>query len=246
VVDRQFSEVSLAELYDAFHPPEQRDDFKLHLGLVMSAGSVLDVGCGTGAMLHRAREDGHTGRLCGLDPAAGMLEQARKRTDIEWIHGDLGSVGWDREFDLVVMTGHAFQVFVEDEELRAALAAIRATLTDDGRFAFETRNPLVREWERWTPDNAVEVTSAAGAVVRMEHDVETPVEGEVVRFTTTFTSPGWGGPQVSRSTLRFLDADSLTSFLSGASLAIEEQFGDWTRCPLTDASPEIITIARRG
>jgi hypothetical protein len=38
----------------------------------------------------------------------------------------------------------------------------------------------------------------------------------------------------------------LSAFLSGAGLAIEEQFGDWTRQPLTGASPEIITIARTG
>lgn len=122
--------------------------------------------------------------------------------------------------------------------------AIFSALRDDGRFAFETRNPLRRAWEQWTPDNAVEAVDASGAVVRMEHEVETPVNDDVVRFTTTFTSPGWDRAQVSRSTLRFLDADSLSAFLSGAGLVIEEQFGDWSRDPLTDTSPEIITIAR--
>lgn len=246
MVDRQFSDASLAELYDVFHPWERRGDFGFYLPLVMSAEAVLDVGCGTGALLHRAREAGHTGRLCGLDPAGGMLEPARQRSDIEWILGDLASVGWEQQFDLVVMTGHAFQVLVEDDELRASLAAIRLALTEDGRFAFETRNPLVRAWERWTPDNAVEATDTSGAVVRMEHEVETPVEGDVVCFTTTFAGPSWDRPQESRSTLRFLDADSLSSFLSGAGMAIEEQFGDWNRHPPTDTSPEIITIARRG
>lgn len=246
MVDRLFADASLAELYDVFCPWEQRDDLAFYLRLVMSANTVLDVGCGTGMLLHRARQAGHTGRLCGLDPASGMLEQARKRSDIEWILGDLASVAWDREFDVVVMTGHAFQVFVTDDELRASLAAIRSTLTGSGRFAFETRNPLARAWERWTPENAVEVIDASGMVVRMEHDVETPVEGDLVRFTATFTSPRLDGPQVSRSTLRFLDADALSSFLSNAGLAVEEQFGDWSGHPLTDTSPEIITIARRG
>jgi SAM-dependent methyltransferase len=245
VVDRLFSDTGLAALYDLFCPWEERGDFDFYLRLVMSARAVLDVGCGTGALLHRARESGHTGRLCGLDPAVGMLEQARTRSDIEWILGDLTSVGWDRELDLVVMSGHAFQVFVEDSDLRVSLAAIRSALTDNGRFAFETRNPLVREWERWTPANPAEVTDADGAVVRIAHEVETPVEGDVVRFTSTFTSSSWDRPQVSWSTLRFLDADSLSSFLSGAGLVIEEQFGDWNGQPLTDASPEIITIARR-
>jgi len=246
VVDRQFSDARLAALYDAQCPFEPRGDFRFYLPLVMSAQAVLDVGCGTGALLHRARQVGHTGRPCGLDPGVGMLEQARKRSDIEWVLGDLQSVTWDRAFNLVVMTGHAFQELVEDDELRAALAAIRSGLTENGRFAFETRNPLVREWELWTPDNAVEVTDASGAVVRVESQVETPVEGDLVRFTTTFTSPSWDGPPVSRCTLRFLDPDALAAFLFGAGLAIVDQFGEWTGQPLTDTTPEIITIARRA
>lgn len=243
MVDYLFSEPKLAELYDAFCAG--REDFSFYLPLVMSANSVLDVGCGTGELLRLAREAGHTGRLCGLDPAEAMLEQARKRHDVEWVHGDLSSVVWRREFDLIVMTGHAFQVLVKDDQLRGSLAAIRSALTEDGRFVFETRNPPARGWEAWTPDNAVEIVYG-GSVVRMAHQVETPVVGDSVSFTVTYTSPSWQRPLVSRSTLRFLDADSLSSFLSGAGLKIEEQYGDWDRQPLTDTSPEIITVARRG
>jgi ubiquinone/menaquinone biosynthesis C-methylase UbiE len=246
VVDHQFSDARVAALYDAFCPWERRSDFGFYLPLVMSAEAVLDVGCGTGALLHAAREAGHAGRLCGLDPADGMLRQARPRSDIEWVFGDLAAVAPDQEFDLVVMTGHAFQVFVYDDEIRTSLAAIRSALTDDGRFAFETRNPAAREWEEWTPENAVEVVDASGNVVRMVHEVETPLdgEGEVVSFTTTFTSPAWERPEVSRSSLRFLDPAALSQCLSFAGLAIEEQFGDWERRPLTNTSREIITIAR--
>jgi len=244
--DRLFSEPSLAALYDLFSPSDRRSDFDFYIPFVMSARAVLDVGCGTGALLHRARESGHRGRLCGLDPAAGMLEQARKRSDIEWILGDLASVPFDREFDFIVMTGHAFQVLVEDSDLRVALAAIRSALTEDGRFAFETRNPLAREWERWSSARAYQVTDATGAVVRMVREVQTPVEGDKVSFSHTFTSPKWDRPQISHSTLRFLDAGSLSTFLSEAGLKIEEQYGDWDRQRLGDTSPEIITIARRA
>jgi trans-aconitate methyltransferase len=102
---------------------------------VLAARAVLDVGCGTGALLRLAREAGHTGRLCGLDPAAGMLNQARQQPDIEWVQGDLASASWVRAFDLIVMAGHAFQEFVTDDEIRGALTAIRAALTDGGRCA---------------------------------------------------------------------------------------------------------------
>jgi len=64
-----------------------------------------------------AREAGHSGRLVGLDPAVGMLEQARRRSDIEWILGDLSEVPFDREFGMAVMTGHAFQELITDDEV---------------------------------------------------------------------------------------------------------------------------------
>jgi SAM-dependent methyltransferase len=246
MVDRQFAEPALARLYDTLHPGTLRGDFTFYLPLVLSAATVLDVGCGTGELLHRARQAGHGGRLCGLDPAEAMLDQARRRTDIEWILGDLDTVEWDHRFDLVVMTGHVFQVFLDDDQIRSALSVIRSILTEDGRVAFETRNPLVRAWRDWTPDNAVEEVGRDGDVVRMAHQVETPVTGDRVTFTTTFSAPGWDRPKTSRSTLRFLDAATLSTFLSTAGLVIEEQFGDWDREPLGDTSPEIITVARRS
>jgi ubiquinone/menaquinone biosynthesis C-methylase UbiE len=242
MVDRLFSDTALAALYDAFCAG--RPDFAFYLPLVMSSMSVLDVGCGTGALLHLARQAGHTGRLCGLDPAEGMLEQARKRPDIDWVLGDLTSVRWEREFELVVMTGHAFQVFIDDYELHGSLAAIRSALTDDGRFAFETRNPLVREWEAWTLDNTVEIADPTGTLIRFTREVDNPIVGDIVSFTSIFSSPTWDRPQLSRSTLRFVDIDSLSRFLTGAGFHIEAQYGNWNRSPLTGASPEIITIAR--
>jgi len=176
-VDRQFADPGLAALYDRFHSWRRRNDFDFYLPLVMSADAVLDVGCGTGQLLRRARDRGHAGRLCGLDPADAMLEQARPRTDVEWILGDMSSGPWDREFDLVVMTGHAFQVLLGDDDIRESLSAIRSALTDEGHFGFETRNPSVREWESWTPDKAVETAGADGAPVLMAHEVDTVTGG---------------------------------------------------------------------
>jgi SAM-dependent methyltransferase len=242
VVDYQFAEPSLAALYDLFCPWDPRGDFGFYLPLVMAAPSVLDVGCGTGMLLRRARAEGHVGRLCGLDPAAAMLGVAQAEHDVEWKLGDLSSVRWQGEFDLVVMTGHAFQVLTGDEQLRQALATVQTALAPGGRFAFETRNPAAREWERWTPGNAREVTDSAGVVVRMACQVELPVQGDLVSFTATYSSPSWERPQVSRSTLRFLGASALSGFLAGAGLEIEEQYGGWDRSPLGPASPEIITI----
>jgi SAM-dependent methyltransferase len=244
VVDYQFAEPSLAALYDLFCPWDPQGDSGFYLPLVMAANSVLDVGCGTGALLRRAKAEGHTGRLCGLDPAAAMLAVARAEGGVDWVVGDLSTARWQGEFDLITMTGHAFQVLTGDEQLRVALAAVRTALAPGGRFAFETRNPLVRGWERWVPEHAQEITDSAGVVVAMALQVELPVQGDLVSFTATYSSSSWERPRVSRSTLRFLDVGALSRFLVGASLAIEDQYGDWDRSALGPASPEIITICR--
>jgi ubiquinone/menaquinone biosynthesis C-methylase UbiE len=242
-LDRLFSDPDLAKLYDTFCAG--RPDFGFYLPLVMSANAVLDVGCGTGELLRRARRRGHTGRLVGLDPAGAMLDVARDAgVDIQWVLGDLASVDWDEQFDLVVMTGHAFQVFTADDEIRTSLAAIRSALRSDGRFVFETRNPLVREWDHWTLEGPIERSGPAGSTVLYSRRVMTPVVGDLVRFTQTYESPHWDGPKISDSTLRFLDAGSLSAFLSAAGFHTEQQFGDWDRSRLRDDSPEIITVAR--
>ncbi|AFU03345.1 class I SAM-dependent DNA methyltransferase [Nocardia brasiliensis] len=243
MVDKVFTDARLAALYDLFSPADERADLEFYLPLLMRAPSVLDLGCGTGTLLHRARAAGHTGRLCGVDPAPGMLEVARSRGDIEWVLGDIGAVR-DRRFDLVVMTGHAFQALVDDEELRSTVATVAAVLPETGSFVFETRNPAVREWETWDRRYSGEVTDHTGAVVRCVCEVREPVGGDLVSFTHIFSSARWARPEVSRSTLRFLDQAGLAELLRGAGLIVAEQFGDWDRRSLTQDCPEIITVAR--
>jgi SAM-dependent methyltransferase len=244
VVDHAFTDLTLAALYDRLNPWGPGDDF--YLGLVREARSVLDIGCGTGQLLRRARAEGHRGRLMGLDPAPAMLVQARRaRPDVEWVLGDMRARLWDGEFDLAVMTGHAFQELVRDEDIRHCLRGVRAALGDGGRFVFETRNPAARAWERWTPDRVYEITAEDGAPVRVWHEVQGDgLSGDRVRFTETYEGDAWPAPQVCHSVLRFLDEESLAGFLTEAGLTVAEQYGDWGRGPLTPASPEIITVAR--
>lgn len=214
-----------------------------YLALVMAAATVLDVGCGTGSLLKLARERGHAGHLAGVEPAGPMLDIARRRTDIEWVHGDATAGSWGREFDLVVMTGHVFQVILEDEAMRATLAAIQAALADDGRLVFDTRNPLARDWEGWMPDTVWEFDGPDGARVRKWHELES-VAGDRVTYSTTYTSTAWAEPVTFRSSQRFYSARDVAAFLSEAGLEIVEQFGHWDQRPFADDSPEIVTIAR--
>lgn len=244
MVDTYFSDEYLASLYDIVENHGGPDE-TFYLNLAHSAERVLDVGCGTGWMLHRAREGGHRGRLVGLDPAPGMMHQARRCADIEWREDYLPDAGFDAEFDLIYMTGHAFQVLLDDAAIAQLLAAVRDALVPGGHFAFETRNPHARAWERWTPGHAVDVVDPDGRAMRVWHEVE-EVDGEFVTFTENFASEDRSTPLVSRSTLRFIPAEHLDHLLTAAGLGIDERYGYWDRRPFTPDSPEIITVARRA
>jgi SAM-dependent methyltransferase len=235
----------VAALYDVLNPwdPKRSPGDRFYHELVMAADSVLDVGCGTGAMLAYAREQGHRGRLAGIDPDRASLERARHRTaDVEWAQGTAAEAKWEGEFDLAIMTGHAFQCLIAGHDLRASLATIRAALREGGHFVFETRHPQARAWEGWNPSDVVEVTDPAGRAVRVWHEAES-VAADVVTFTETTACLDGTVLRVDRASLRFLDAGTLGAFLADAGFEVDVQYGDWHRAPITGTSQEIITIA---
>lgn len=240
-----YSEAQVAALYDVLNPWDggrYGGDGAFYTGLVMAADTVLDVGCGTGSMLHHARTLGHAGRLVGIDPDPSMLDRARRRADIEWVSGAAADAAWDREFELATMTGHAFQCLIDDEQVRASLAAVRAALVDGGRFVFETRNPAARAWESWA-QAAHEAVDADGRPLRVSYRIDS-VRDDVVTVTEITSDAGGTPLRADQASLRFLDRPALAGFLTEAGFAIDDQYGDWLRRPVTDASTEIITIAR--
>lgn len=249
MVDAHYSEPDLAALYDLFNTWESSPQNPFHLELVMAAQDALDVGRGTGKLHRIARERGHRGRLVGLDPAQAMLQV--ERGDVEWVLGDLvrgpchGQAGgpFEAEFDLLTMSGHAFQIWLTDQEARANLAGARRALRTGALLAFETRNPAARGWQKWTPEHEHRAIAPDGRTATEVHTLER-VEGELVTFSTAYTVQGRQEPGHSRSTLRFADAGTVEALLTQAGFAVQAQYGDWDRSALTGTCPEIITLAR--
>jgi len=232
----------LAAVYDALNTWGSSDEF--YLRHLMPAASVLDLGCG---MLCRARVAGHRGDLVGVDPAAGMLAVARaKRDDVAWLRARAQALDLGRTFELVTMTGHAFQELLDDDDVRAVLAAVHRHLVPGGRFVFETRNPAARAWQRWTPGQTrATVRSPAGDEVVVWHDLRRVRPPDLVDYVTTFHWRGTGYTVTSASTLRFVDPVWLNTLCTDAGLRVDGWYGDWDRSAVTATSPEIIVVAAR-
>ena len=88
------------------------------------------MGCGTGSMLHRARDRGHAGRLVDLDADRAALARARAPHRRRVLQGTAANAWWRGEFELATMVSHAFQCLVTDDELRASLIATGTALCD--------------------------------------------------------------------------------------------------------------------
>jgi SAM-dependent methyltransferase len=241
--DIHYTDQRLAALYDAMNPPGADTGF--YLGLATGASRrVLDLGCGTGQIAAALAGRGHD--VTGVDPAAAMLAVGRRRPGgerVAWVEGDARDVALGRPFDLIVMTGHAFQVFLTDADIGAVLATARAHLAPGGRFAFETRNPAARAWEGWTPDRTRRrVVPDHGSAVET-HIAVTAVADGIVRFETHHRFAADGTVLVSHSALRFLDQPALATHLAHAGFSDTRWIGDWDGSPFRPDSREIIALA---
>ena len=125
--DRLYRDPQLADFYDLENHWGHDDDYCQKLAA--NASSVLDLGCGTGRLATALATNGCA--VVGVDPATAMLNVARSKPSgnlVSWIEGDAREVRLGRRFDLVLLTGHAFQVFLSSADQRAVLNTIAELL----------------------------------------------------------------------------------------------------------------------
>lgn len=241
--DRLYRDPDLAQFYDL----ENRwgPDLDYCLRLAEDARSVLDLGCGTGQLAARLSEGRH---VVGVDPAAAMLEIARQRPQgerVNWVEADARRVRLEQRFDLVVLTGHAFQVFLTSEDQRAVLLTIAKHLAPAGRFIFDTRNPAAEEWLEWLPGNSRRRFEAPGlGVVEAWNDAVYDAASGIVTYQTHYRIAGSDRLYSASSDIRFTDRAPLTALLNEAGLVVDQWLGDWNGGSCDPTSPEFIPTGR--
>jgi ubiquinone/menaquinone biosynthesis C-methylase UbiE len=238
-----YANARLAAAYDALNPPAESERFYADLAGKASM-TILDVGCGTGRLACDLAALGH--RVTGADPASAMLDIARKRKGgdkVDWVESDAGGLSLADRFDLIIMTGHAFQKLLTNDQVRAALRAFARHLKEGGTVAFETRNPLKREWEEWVPDlSRTVVMLPDGSQVDIHNDISS-VAGELVTYET-HASFGPHDKAMGADTLRFITAAELARCLNETGFMRRTWYGNWDRSPVRHDSPELIVIAQ--
>jgi SAM-dependent methyltransferase len=161
--DAIFAEPRLAQIYDLLDSPD-RADLAPYLAMAdeFNTTSVIDFGCGTGILACRLAALGK--EVVGIDPAAAMLDVAKRKAyadRVRWITGSAPQIQ-GLHADLITMTGNVAQVFVTDEDWMATLRACHGALRPSGRLVFEVRDPAKEAWKGWNREQSNQTIEAPG------------------------------------------------------------------------------------
>ncbi|MFD0633115.1 class I SAM-dependent methyltransferase [Catenulispora yoronensis] len=103
----------------------------------IDAVSVLDVGCGTGAILEQlAKTYSHA---VGVDLLPGMVEVAsEKRAHLDVRCGDMRTARLGEVFEVVVCVGNALSYMIRDQDVTAAFATFAKHCVPAGLLLIQT------------------------------------------------------------------------------------------------------------
>lgn len=233
-----------AAAYDALNADD--DDYRFYAALAdeFGATSVLDLGCGTGTLTRLLAL--HDRKAAGIDPDPEMLRVAKDKPGadrVDWRQGfsDAAVTG---EADFAVMSGHVAQVFLDGTAWERTLHDLHRALVPGGVLAFESRNPAVRGWERWTRQRTLRTVDTPDGPVEFWHET-VDVTLPLVAYDTFDRNLTTGAETVTRDVLAFRALDELVRSLEAAGFEIARRLGGWDGTPLTEDSREIILVARR-
>lgn len=243
-IDQHYTDPRLVAIYDIENATRDDQDFYIRLAADLGTRTIVDLGCGTGALARKLAIDGRV--VIGVDPAPAMLAYARRQPGAErvrWVEGDASVLGRP-DADLIVMTGNVAQVFLDDAEWAATLRAIHAALRPGGHLAFESRNPEARAWEVWNKEATHERIDSPNGPMECWLELKRVGDG-TVSFEGHNVFNATGELMVVGSTLRFRSYDELTDSLVKSGFVIERVYGDWNRGLFTHTSRLMAFVARR-
>lgn len=204
------------------------------------AGSVLELGCGTGHKLLPIAADGHP--CVGLDLSPEMLAEGRRKADgrgvaVEWVQGDMRDFDLGRTFDLVLITANSLLHLHEAEDLVGCFRAVRRHLAPGGRFVLDVFNPGVgllagADGVRRTRESLSFTDPERG---RVSVDVAEVYDAaaQVTRGTWFLSSSAEPDFAVVPLEIRCIFPQELPVLLALGGLRLVERLGDWSGGPFT-------------
>lgn len=148
---------ALARVYDAWQArygsfADRALDKLLDTLVGQEVRSLVDLGCGTGALLVSLSARRPDWRLCGVDASPAMVQAAEAKSTaspVLWRTGRLGEPIPGRPYDAAGCFFNTLNHVTDPVELTRAFQTAAGALADGGWFLFDTNNDVgYRAW--WT------------------------------------------------------------------------------------------------
>ncbi len=239
----EFNEQLLADIYDAFCPLDKDSDFFLNEVKKIAPSTLLDVGCGSGILTVELAKIAE--RTIGVEPAAPMIDIARKRLGnetVSWIHGFAQDIT-DQDLDVVIMTSHVAQFFLSDAEWGSLLKHLAKLLKSGGKLIFDSKNPLPKPWLLWDKATTQKTRETRHGEVTMWNEL-TSAESNHVKYQLWYKFDD-GKELVSNNELIYRSKDELINSLKNEGFRTDVVYGDWNGAIANNQSEELIFIATK-
>ncbi|KUO69314.1 MAG: hypothetical protein APF77_16105 [Clostridia bacterium BRH_c25] len=133
----------LARMYHEMYQSifNYHEEFKLHDRIFKEYGccKVLEVGCGSGNLAKYFVDANYD--YIGTDLSANMLGIAKENNpDIQFLQRDMRELGFDENFDAVLITGRSFTYMLRNDDVNRCLESVNKALKDSGIFIFDNFN----------------------------------------------------------------------------------------------------------
>lgn len=218
---------------------------------------VLEVACGSGRILVPLAKEGHS--VTGLDFDEYMLDKISARAkgmkNITWQKSDVIKEDWGKGYDVVMLAANfLFNIIADIDYAKAQMLVIQKSsnaLVSDGHIYIDYGYTLHPEnWFGNANENVVwQGTDSNGNTGKMtllnsSFDSKTGLNKFVRRFELLL-SDGTEIKQDIPSTKHFATLEQIHKWLEVAGFIVEEEYGDYSRSPISEMTNRAIIWARK-
>lgn len=196
--------------------------------------TILDICCGTGIVTIPLAEAGFD--ICGIDISEAMLAHAKTKAthlnNATFLLSNALDFTLRKRFDLAIMTGNAFQAFLDEHEVLKVLRNINKHLNKDGLVVFGTRLlegydiSLDQDFELWEEykDSSENLVRFMGKKSRFDSKRN-------ILFFDMKRKYSDGKEIYSAIEIKFLPYNNMLSLMERAGFELEDQYADWSMNP---------------
>jgi SAM-dependent methyltransferase len=224
---------------------------KFYVDLAESTrGPALELACGTGIVTLPIAARGIA--VTGVDLSRPMLAHARRKAlkeqlSVEWIEADARHLHLKQLFSFILLTGNAFQAFLQRADQERLLETVKRHLAPLGIFAFETRNPSGHDLtDQAEEENWFTYTNTGGHIVKVSGTQRFDPLAQVLHWTSyrRWSDSQADHTKITRIACRFTYPQELETLLHYNGFRIIQQYGDWDQSALTAHSEHIILLCQ--